>query len=77
MAICENCGDRFDPDDIYTNTYMVDGVEYNFNELFDYNNRTLCEDCAINYVVDTCRAGDAYQFSLDTGLPPEDYDPWS
>lgn len=75
MAKCERCGVEFDADDVYTNTYMVDGIEYNFMELFDYNERTLCEDCALDYVIATCAAGEAYEWSLETGLPQEDY--WS
>lgn len=79
MTECSECGQQFDVDDArddYDSEPEFNG-ELSYDE--DFPEHSLCGDCAIRRSQEDLHAGAQYQFSLDTGLPPEDmpgdYDP--
>lgn len=75
---CSYCGAEFDPDDVYDGcetSFMVDGemIWVNLADFFDYSQRTLCERCAFQQYWEDKGAGEAYEYSLETGHDPVDY----
>ncbi|HEY5475588.1 MAG TPA: hypothetical protein VIK11_02630, partial [Tepidiformaceae bacterium] len=78
MPKCGNCGTKFDVEDARSefDTYHEWAGELTYDDVID--DLSTCADCAIAYAKENLDAGRAMQFSLDTGLPPEDVpDDWS
>lgn len=72
MTTCANCGEKFEVNDArdeYDNEPEFEGG-LSYDE--DFEDHNLCGDCAIANSRENLHAGAQYQFSLDTGLPPED-----
>jgi hypothetical protein len=86
MPKCENCGKKFDADEARSEFDAVDewAGELTYDEdIVDPHDEgieehSICGSCAIAVTVENLGAGRAMQFSLETGLPPEDVpDDWS
>ena len=78
MPKCGNCGNEFDVDDARSDFDSDDewAGELTYDE--EIEDHSICGSCAIAYTVENLGAGRAMQFSLETGLPPEDVpDGWS
>jgi hypothetical protein len=74
----ENCGKKFEVDDARSEYDAEDewAGELTYDE--DFPEHSICGSCAIAITVENLGAGRAMQFSLETGLPPEDVpDDWS
>ncbi len=85
MPKCENCGKTFDVDDARSEFDADDEwageLTYDEHIVDPYDEgieHSFCGSCAIAVTVENLGAGRAMQFSLETGLPPEDVpDDWS
>jgi len=86
MPKCENCGKKFDVGDARSEFDAFDEwageLTYDEDIVDPYDEgieeHSICGSCAIAFTVENLGAGRAMQFSLETGLPPEDVpDDWS
>ena len=78
MPMCENCGKKFDVGDARSEFDADDewAGELTYDDVIPEH--SICGSCAIAVTVENLGAGRAMQFSLETGMPPEDVpDDWS
>lgn len=78
MPECGNCGKDFDVD--HARSEFDSDAEWAGELTYDdqFPEHSTCDSCAIAIAVENLGAGRATEFSLETGLPPDDVpDDWS
>lgn len=76
MPKCGVCGTRFQVEDA-RNEHDADEFTGQIEYDEEYPEGDICASCAIDSTVENLGAGRGFQFSLETGRPPEDVpDDW-
>ena len=76
MPMCEHCGKKFSVDDARSEFDDEWAGELEYEDVAPEH--SICGSCADALALENVAAGRAMQFSLETGLPPDDVpDDWS
>ncbi len=77
METCQNCGTQFDVSDAREEYEAEDEFNNGLNYDDQFPGHEFCAACAIAHSLEALSAGLEMDFSLTTGMPPEDMpDDW-
>jgi len=72
MQKCGNCGTKFDVDEARAEFDLEADWAGELTYDDEFPEHSVCDSCAIDITVANLGAGRATEFSVETGLPPED-----